>query len=79
MASPRQLTFGLVAAQLLPALPGALLGIPLGIGLFALANGGGAKAMTIPPTWWLTAAALVTLLVVGALTAIPARIGAIRD
>jgi putative ABC transport system permease protein len=48
-ASPRQLTLGLVAAQLLPTLPGALLGIPLGIGLFALANGGGAQATVVPP------------------------------
>jgi putative ABC transport system permease protein len=75
-ASPRQLTLGLVAAQLLPALPGGVLGIPFGLGLFALANGGGTQVTTIPPAWWLVAAVLGTLLAVSGLTAIPARIGA---
>jgi putative ABC transport system permease protein len=75
-ASPRQVTSGLVAAQLLPVLPGAMLGIPLGIGLFALANGGGAQVMVIPPAWWLAAAVLGTMIGVSVLTAIPARIGA---
>jgi ABC-type lipoprotein release transport system permease subunit len=75
-ASPRQLTSGLVAAQLVPALPGAVLGIPLGIGLFALANGGGSRATTIPPAWWLVAAVLGIMLATAALTAFPARIGA---
>jgi putative ABC transport system permease protein len=74
-ASPQQVTSGLVAAQLLPALPGAVLGIPLGIGLFALANGGGAQVMVTPPAWWLAAAVLGTMLGVSVLTAIPARIG----
>jgi putative ABC transport system permease protein len=75
-ASARQVTSGLVAAQLLPVLLGALLGIPGGIGLFALANGGGTQVMVIPPAWWLVAAVLGTMLAVAALTAIPARIGA---
>jgi putative ABC transport system permease protein len=75
-ASPRQLSAGLVAAQLLPALPGALAGIPLGIGLFALANGGGTQNTVIPPAWWLVAGVLATLLAVAVLTAFPARIGA---
>jgi putative ABC transport system permease protein len=75
-ASPRQVTSGLVVAQLLPVLPGALLGIPLGIGLFAIANGGGTQVMVIPPAWWLAAAVLGTVVAVAALTAIPARIGA---
>jgi len=77
-ASPRQLTSGLLAAQLLPALPGAVLGIPLGLGLFALANGGGARTTTIPSAWWLIAAMLGTMLAVAVLTALPARIGARR-
>jgi putative ABC transport system permease protein len=77
-ASPRQLSAGLVTAQLLPALPGALLGIPLGIGLFALANGGGTRATVIPPVWWLAAAVLGTMIALAGLTAIPARIGARR-
>ena len=39
-ATPQQVSAGLSAAQVLPALPGALLGVPLGIGLFAAAAGG---------------------------------------
>ncbi len=74
-ASPRQLSAGLVAAQLLPALPGAVLGVPLGIGLFVLANGGGARATTVPPTWWLVAAVLGIMIAVAGLTTIPTRIG----
>jgi putative ABC transport system permease protein len=75
-ASPRQVSAGLATAQVLPALPGALLGVPLGIGLFAAANHGG--VMTVPPVSWLAATVLVSLLVVAGLTTIPARIGARR-
>jgi putative ABC transport system permease protein len=75
-ASPRQVSAGLAAAQVLPALPGALLGVPLGIGLFAAANSGG--VMTIPPVSWLAATVLACLLVVAGLTTIPARIDARR-
>jgi len=75
-ATPRDVAAGLTAAQLLPAVPGTLFGIPLGIGLFAAANGAGAAATTIPPAWWLLAAVLGVLLAVAALTTIPARIGA---
>ena len=42
-ATPQQVSAGVSAAQVLPALPGALLGIPLGIGLFAAANGAGTR------------------------------------
>jgi putative ABC transport system permease protein len=74
--TPGQLTTGLSAAQLLPAIPGAIIGIPAGIGLYAaVSNGGG---LTIPPTSWITAATLGTLLALAALTAIPARLGARR-
>jgi ABC-type lipoprotein release transport system permease subunit len=75
-ATPRQVSAGLAAAQVLPALPGALLGIPLGIGLFAAANHGG--VMTIPPAWWMAATVVGTLVAVAGLTTIPARIGARR-
>ncbi|MGH3161401.1 MAG: FtsX-like permease family protein, partial [Streptosporangiaceae bacterium] len=75
-ATPRDVAAGLTAAQLLPALPGTLLGIPLGIGLFAAAEHGG--LMTVPPAWWLAAAMLATLAVVTGLAAIPARVGARR-
>jgi ABC-type lipoprotein release transport system permease subunit len=73
-SSPRQVTAGIAAAQVIPALPGALLGVPLGIGLFAAANHAG--IVTVPPAWWLAAAVLATLLAVALLTSIPARIGA---
>jgi putative ABC transport system permease protein len=75
-ATPRNVAAGLTAAQLLPALPGALFGIPLGLGLFAAADHGG--LLTVPPAWWLAAAVLATLAVVAGLAAVPARIGARR-
>jgi hypothetical protein len=63
----------------LPALllPGALVGVPLGIGLFAAANGAG--VVTVPPAPWLLGAVLGTLLVLAGLTTIPARIGTRRS
>jgi putative ABC transport system permease protein len=75
-AAPRQVSAGISAAQLIPALPGALLGVPLGIGLFAAANHAG--IVTVPPAPWLAAAVLGTLLAVAVLVNIPARIGARR-
>ena len=75
-ATPRNVAAGLTAAQLLPAVPGALFGIPLGIGLFAAADHGG--LITLPPAWWLAAAVLATLAVVAGLAAVPARVGARR-
>lgn len=75
-ATPQQVTAGLSAAQLLSALPGAIVGVPLGIELFRAANGAG--ILTIPPAWSLIATVLGTLLVVAGLTSIPARIGARR-
>jgi len=75
-ASPQQVTAGIAAAQVLPAVPGALLGIPLGIGLFAVAAQG--VGVVVPPVSWLAAAVLGTLAAVAVLAAIPARIGARR-
>ena len=75
-STPQQVSVGITAAQVIPALPGALLGVPLGIGLFAAANHAG--VMTIPPAWWLAAAVVATLAAMAALTSIPARIGARR-
>jgi ABC-type lipoprotein release transport system permease subunit len=75
-ASPQQVTAAVVWAQVLPAVPGVLLGIPLGLGLFDVANGGG--QLTVPPVWWLAAAVLGTLLVVAVLASIPARLGGRR-
>lgn len=73
-ASPRQVSAGLAAAQVIPALPGAIVGVPLGIGLFAAASGAG--HVVVPPAWWLAGIVLATLVVVAGLTTIPARIGA---
>jgi putative ABC transport system permease protein len=72
--TPGQLTAALSAAQVLPALAGALLGIAGGFGLFTAANQAGSASQ--PPAWWLAAAVLGTLIAVAGLTAVPARIGA---
>jgi putative ABC transport system permease protein len=74
--TPRQVSAGIAMAQMLPAVPGALLGVPLGIGLFAVASHG--VGVVIPPAGWLAAAVLGTVAGVGVLSAIPARIGARR-
>ena len=75
-ATPRQVGSGLLATQLLPALPGALACIPMGIGLVLATDGGG--TVTVPPAWWLAAAVAGTLVAVAALAAVPARNGARR-
>ena len=75
-ATPQQVTAGLSGAQILPALAGALLGIPGGYLLFSVASQGGTASQ--PPAWWLIVAVLDTVLVVAALTAIPVRAGAQR-
>lgn len=74
-ATPAQVSAGLAAAQVLAALAGAILGIPGGIGLFAVAD---PDATTIPPLWSLLAVIPGTVVVVAALTTIPARLGARR-
>jgi hypothetical protein len=71
-ATPRQVRAGLVMAQVIAALPGAILGLPLGIGLFKVA---GHHLSGLPPVPWLVAAVLGTVLAVAALTSVPARIG----
>ena len=58
--------------QVIPALPGAVLGLPLGLGLFK----GAAHGLSgFPPVLWLVAAVFGTVVVVAALTSVPARIG----
>lgn len=64
-----QVSAGLSLAQVLPALPGAVLGMPLGVLLFAVANGTG--QVLVPPTSWLAALFFGTLAAVAALTFIP--------
>ncbi|MFF4986244.1 FtsX-like permease family protein [Streptosporangium saharense] len=74
-ATPGQITMGLSAAQLLPALPGAVIGVPLGVGLLSLFA---ARNSVGPPSLWLLGVLLATLLVTAALTALPARLAARR-
>jgi hypothetical protein len=59
----------------LPALAGAILGLPAGI---ALAEALDDDPVTIPPTWQLLAVVLGSVLAITALTAIPARFFARR-
>jgi hypothetical protein len=70
-ARARQVSSGLVVAQVLAALPGAILGIPLGIGLFKIA----VKHGSLPPPLWLITTVVATLLAMAALTTVPAWLG----
>ncbi|WP_188196845.1 ABC transporter permease [Nonomuraea sp. SYSU D8015] len=74
-ATPGQISAGLSTAQLLPSLPGAVIGVPLGIGLLSLFA---ARNAVDPPSSWLLGAVLATLLATAALTALPARLAARR-
>jgi ABC-type lipoprotein release transport system permease subunit len=77
-ATPQQVSTGLSVAQVLPALAGAVLGIAGGLALFN-GLGGGEDGVTGPPLWQLLAVIPGTVLVVAALTTIPARLGARRS
>lgn len=73
-ATPPQVIAGLSAAQALPALVGALLGIPGGIGLYASVSKDSGP-VTLPPLWWLIAAVLGIVAAVAAITTVPAWLG----
>ncbi|MER7369293.1 FtsX-like permease family protein, partial [Nonomuraea wenchangensis] len=81
-ASPREVSTAMAAAQVLPAFAGAVLGVfPGGFALFAAINtitGGDSGRTTLPAPWQLLTLVLATVLVVAALTAVPARLGARR-
>jgi putative ABC transport system permease protein len=81
-ATPGETTAALAGAQVLPALAGAVLGaFPGGSALFATINalaGGDPDRATLPSLWQLLAVVLVTVVVVAALTAVPARLGGRR-
>ncbi len=81
-ATPQQVTVALAAAQVLPALAGAVLGVfPGGWALFAAImaiTGGDRSRATLPVLWQLTALVLATVVAVAALTAVPARLGGRR-
>jgi putative ABC transport system permease protein len=72
-ATSGQVTAGLSMAALLPALPGAIIGIPLGVEAYHLLASG--TPLTVPPVWQLLGVFLATLLGFTALTAIPSRFG----
>jgi ABC-type antimicrobial peptide transport system permease subunit len=74
-ATPEQVAAGLAIAQALPALAGALLGIPGGIGLVEAVQSAG-STLSLPPAWWLAVAVLGTVAAVTAITFIPARLAA---
>jgi putative ABC transport system permease protein len=72
-ATPQQVRAGLAMTQVIPALPGAILGLPLGLGLYEAAAQHGVSGL--PPALWLVAAVFGTVVAVAALTSVPARIG----
>ena len=81
-ATPGEVSAALAAAQVLPALVGAILGVfPGGFALFAAINaitGGDSNRATLPSLWQLLALVAGTVLVAAALTAVPARLGGRR-
>ena len=81
-ATPGEVGAALAAAQVLPTLAGALLGVfPGGFALFHAINaitGGNSDRATLPSIWQRLALVLATVLVVAVLTAVPARLGGRR-
>jgi putative ABC transport system permease protein len=72
--TPGQVTAGLAVAQMLPALGAAIVGVPAGLLLYRAVKKG--YATFHPDLWWLLVVVILTPLLVGALTAIPARLAA---
>ncbi|MEV6868814.1 FtsX-like permease family protein [Streptosporangium subroseum] len=81
-ATPQEVTVALATAQVLPALVGAVMGVfPGGFLLFAAINaitGGDSDKATLPAPWQLIALVMATVLVVAALTSVPAHLGGRR-
>jgi putative ABC transport system permease protein len=73
--TPREVSAGLSAAQALPAIVGAVLGIPGGIALFTVVTPDSAPS---PPLWALVAVVPATAVAIAALTSVPARLAANR-
>ncbi len=72
-ATPDQIAAALCLAQLIPAAPAVLLGMPAGIVLVESVRHG--ATTTVPPAWWLAAMAVGMLAALAVLTVIPARAG----
>ena len=66
-AAPQQIVLAVTAAQLLPALAAALVGIPAGLELYAVVQGAGPRGT--PSALWLVAMVLGILLAVAGLAA----------
>ncbi|MFI6509622.1 FtsX-like permease family protein [Streptosporangium sp. NPDC050855] len=81
-ATPGEVSAALAAAQVLPALAGAVAGVfPGGPALFAAINaitGGDGGRVAAPSPWQLLALVSATVLTVAALTSVPARLGGRR-
>jgi len=81
-ATPGEVGAALAVAQVLPALAGAVVGVfPGGFALFHAINaitGGDSGRAALPSLWQLLALVSATVLVVAALTAVPARLGGRR-
>jgi putative ABC transport system permease protein len=71
-ATPRQVSAGLTVAQLVPALLGALIGIPAG---FALYVGAGGRQLSIPPARSLLILIASALMAVAVLAGVPSLLG----
>jgi putative ABC transport system permease protein len=72
-ATQHQITTGLAAAQLIPAVIGTLLGIPAGIALYEIPKTSGTT--TIPSPLLLLAIVVIILLGIAILSLVPTRIG----
>lgn len=76
-ATPDQIAVGLSVAQLLPAIFGAFLGIPGGIGFYIAARNGPGTT-TLPSALWLAALVIAMLTIVAVFIAVPTRLGVRR-
>ncbi|GAA5186957.1 hypothetical protein GCM10023322_34240 [Rugosimonospora acidiphila] len=74
-ATPGQAAMGLALAQLLPALPGVVVGIPAGIELYESIS---PPNILHPPGFWFLALGLGILLAISTLTTVPAMLAARR-
>lgn len=74
-ATPGQVTAGLSVAQLVPAVPGAVAGVPMGWLIYVSL---GPADIAMPPTWSFYALGLAPLVATAVLTAVPARVAARR-
>jgi putative ABC transport system permease protein len=75
-STPQQAAGSLMVTQLLPALAGALLGIPVGAALYGAVQNGGSQAGL--PMSWLVLVVLGMLAAVGVLTVVPTTISTRR-